>query len=167
MPLTTDPARANFTIRGEDYEPTDVAWRLAGPAERRAYYRRLGELGKQAKEWELIRGIDVQGKPFVRVKPESRPDGADGKPLSPHYADSRFRRLFDFAETDRSVTFFWRAGWAKYVKYHAYRMGPRALPVRDTVGFSPGRQRWLREGGRLWWANGHRLIVPGSGRFLA
>lgn len=161
MPLTTDPKRANFTISGADYEPTDTTWSFASESEKRAYWKRLGELAVEAKRWELRRGIDVNGRRFAPVRPASRTDGAAGPALSPHQAESRFQRLLRMVGTAQQCTLFWSHGWARYVKYHAYRMGPRTLPVRDAVGLSPGRQRWVREGARLWWSNRHRLIPGG------
>jgi hypothetical protein len=160
MPLSVNEGKASFTLAGADFEPAnDPAWRLASEGLRRAYWAHVGRLAVYFKRDELRRGLDAAGGKLARIK-QPRPDGADGPPLSPHYAESRFLRYCQVRTTARSATIFWGSGWAKVVGYHA--RGAGHLPVRDVIGLTRASQRKLAEHARLWWLRAHgTTALPG------
>lgn len=158
MPIVVSVEKANFKLVGPEWFPAGPAWARAREPERRAYRRRLGELAVEAKRRELRKGVGVDGKKFEPRK-WPRPDHANGPPLSPHRAQSRFQRLLAFAVNAGGVTLFWRGGWAKVVGAHAFprnnTWGKPKRPVRDAVGLTPTSETWVREQALLWWANRH------------
>jgi hypothetical protein len=154
-------AARNIQIRGDDIEPKGEAWDNATPADRRAYYQRAGELALVIKRDEIRRGIGYDGKPLEPVLPSSRPDGAKGKPLDPHYARSRTYRLLAMRVATNGVTLFWHSGhgrkqklpWATILGYHADGVVIGA-PMRDVVSsISPAGMRKLKARALQWWAN--------------
>jgi hypothetical protein len=162
MPLTVNEQRASFSLSGDDFSPpaNDRVWKIAPESEKRAYWKRLGELAVERKRRELRKGLDAAGNKLKRVLKRSRPDGADGPPLSPHQAESRFQKYVAVRSTASGVTIFWMAGWAKVVGGH--RSGNANGVVRDVVGLSPASQRWVKESARRWWRNRHDFHSPRS-----
>lgn len=157
MPLTVNERKASFTLKGPDCEPDHWAWEFASPAERIAYFKRLGEHCVRELRTQLRLGRDAKGKPFAPLR-NPRPDGATGKPLVPHHAESRFSKYLSvFAAVDRT-TIYWGRGWAKFVRWH--REGAGRLPPRDAVGLSPHRYRKVVAEARAVWArlNGLRGV---------
>lgn len=158
MPLTVNARKASFSLAGPDVEPEHWSWALASPAERRAYYLTLGRACIRRKLLELRAGIGVDGRPLKPVKPESRPDGARGQPLSPHDAASRFQRwLRMFAAVDR-CTLYWTNLWSRAVRGHMVGWGH--LPVRNVVGLTRRHVREAVTEARAGWAKMHGLATP-------
>jgi len=165
MPIVTSPATstsASFTIFGEDFTPDDPEWLRATPARRRDYWKRVGELAIQAKQNELRRGIDVDGRALRPVKPESRKDGATGPPLTPHRGSSRFYYRMRVALRADGVTVFWGDNWARVVQAHrvgalirnGFGRGIRIkLPKRDVVGLTAHSQQWVAMRAASYWGN--------------
>src|SRR4051812_4100607 len=93
------------------------------------------------KRRELRRGVGVSGARLKAVKPESRPDGAKGPPLSPHQAESRSQKWLraSISHRNATVTLWWSHGWGRILNYH--RDGNRHLPVRDVIGLTPADRR--------------------------
>lgn len=160
MPVVVDPKRASFRLSGPDFEPVDdPAWRYATRLDRRAFWAHVARLAYEEKIKDLRAGRGVDGRPLQRVKPESRPDGATGPALSPHRAESRFQRLLRYGATDRWANLWWGNGWSAIVRYHAFAMGPRSLPVRDVVGLTRPAQARVKAAAADYWRR-HRLHLP-------
>lgn len=165
MPIVTSPeggTSASFTIFGPDFTPNDPEWLRATPNRRRDYWRRVGELAIQAKQAELRRGIDVDGRALKPVKPLSRKDGADGPPLTPHRGSSRFYYRMRVALRADGVTVFWGDNWARVVQAHrvgalirnGFGRGIRIkLPKRDVVGLTAQSQHWVAARAAAYWGN--------------
>lgn len=108
----------------------------SAPAERkRRWWMVLGHAALIVKRAEILRGVGVLG-PLLPVK---RRKG--GPPLIPHGVSSRTYRLLALRVGSDGATLFWYGGWKTILGYHAYKHGPRSLPVRDTIGISPGGRR--------------------------
>jgi hypothetical protein len=147
-------AARNIKLTAAEFAPKGRAWDDAPPALRRRYWNRFAELAIRIKRDEIRRGIGVDGKGFDPVQPASRPDGADGKPLDPHYAESRTYRLLAAQVHGDGVTLFWRGhgrkSWATILGYHADGLVTGA-PKRNTIGISPrGTSKLKREAGDFW-----------------
>jgi hypothetical protein len=156
---TVTAADLRIVLTGAEFEPTGPAWDRATEAERRAYWRRLAEIAYFVKRQEIARGIGADGKKLPPVKPSSRPDGAKGQPLDPHYGESRTARLLAFSATATGATLYWRASgrksWAVILGYHARIGGEvRGAPLRDTLGISPRGRKQVAVQARQWWATG-------------
>lgn len=155
------PAEAtNIRLTGVDFEPRGTLWALAGESLRRAYWRHVADFAMDTKRREIRAGIGKDGRKLKPVKKTSRPDGAKGPPLIPHYATSRTQRNLAKSSTASSATLFWRGGWARILGYHAYKHGARALPVRNTIGISPKGLRAIAQDGRDWWDRQNRVSTP-------
>lgn len=105
---------------------------------RALFWKAVGEEALRLKRGEIESGIDRWG---ARFKPVKRTWG-DPTPLIPHGDQSRTYRLLALNFTAQGATLFWRSGggresWKTILGYHAYRHGPRSLPVRDVLGLSP------------------------------
>lgn len=124
-------------------------WRNTARTVRTRYLRLLGPIAARMHGWQCARGLDARGKRLRAVLPSSRPDGATGPPLTPHYAASRTRDLIRFrVDPDAGeVILFWAEDWGTILGYHA-----RELPKRrDVIGLSPGfLSNWEAEANRMW-----------------
>lgn len=139
--------RASFTIHGADFTPNDEAWRVATTAQKRAYWKKVGEFAILAKRMDLTDGVDVHGMALKPVKMEWRlgvppafdtsrlkpgrfkpspQDGATGPPLLPRGDTSRFSRYLQAVVRNDGVTVFWGQGWGLVVDAH--RIGARINP---------------------------------------
>jgi hypothetical protein len=119
------------------------------------------------KRDEIRRGVGADGAKLLPVKPTSRPDGATGKPLDPHYAESRTYRLLAAHQSADGVTLFWRGhgrqSWTTILGYHADGL-VRGAPVRDTIGISPAGRRKIKDSLRSYWkASQARKPKAGAG----
>src|SRR5262249_58356289 len=87
----------NIVLTGPEFEPApaDPRWVHGGEAVRRALWKHIADYATDVKRREIRKGIDDRGRKFLPVKPASRPDGAKGPPLIPHYGESRTQRLLD------------------------------------------------------------------------
>lgn len=119
----------------------------------------------EVKQRELQRGLDFAGRPLrpVRTRKLRYQSGAtlDGKPLMPHRALSRTRRLLRYLVQPTQVLFYWAAGWGKILDYHRRgavikRKGKAVgrLPVRNVFGISPAGQREIAERAARDWKQG-------------
>ena len=147
-------ALRNIQLRDRGLEPKDAAWKAAGADARKLFWQRVADYTLSVKRDEIRRGIGVDGDQFLPVKKASRPDGATGKPLDPHYAESRTYRLLASHVTASGATIFWRAhgrvSWTTILGYHADGMVIGA-PVRDTIGLSKaGWKKVAGEAKQLW-----------------
>lgn len=127
---------------------------LAGVAteHRVAFWRIVGARALAVKRREVAAGIGADGEPLLPVKREK-----GGPPLIPHGEGSRTYRLLALNYRATGATLFWRGGggresWPTILGYHAYRHGPRSLPVRNTIGISPDGTRQIMAEGEAWQA---------------
>jgi hypothetical protein len=156
MPLTVNEARSSFHVEGDDWSPVrDVWWQSATETRRREYWAYLGSRLRAAKDSELRRGLDATGERLARIR-YKRPDGSTGPPLTPHRADSRFRRYCRVVPTASGATLFWGQGWAVVVGGH--RSGRACGVVRDVVGLSPASQRRVKAEARAWWRERYKPV---------
>jgi hypothetical protein len=105
---------------------------------RAKFWRLIGIEARHLKEREILSGIDRWGNKFQPVKRK----WGNPTPLIPHGEDSRTYRLLTLNWTAQGATLYWRVGagrmsWKTILGYHAYKHGPRSLPVRDEFGLSP------------------------------
>ena len=160
-------AAKNIPIEGPRFEPDDDVWRRASDAVRRTFWRRLGEFAMGVKRDEIRRGIGVDGQPLAPVLPASRPDGATGKPLDPHYGESRTSRLLAVSATATGSKVYWRASgrvsWATILGYHADGV-VHGAPIRDTIGLSPAGWRRVEAQARALWATERRRRAARGGK---
>lgn len=156
MPVLIDDTR--IRIGGDDYEPAGLAWLYARPEQRREHWRTVGNLAVRRIRNRLRLGRDKDGRPLARLRTK-RPDGADGPPLTPHRAESRFSRYLRVSATPRGCVVFWGHGWAKVVRGH--KLGWGALPVRDVVGLTRADERYIRAEARAVWARKHGGPIAG------
>jgi hypothetical protein len=160
MPLTVNEEKASFRLAGPDFEPEagNVYWKNAGPSERKKYFDEVGRLAITRKRRDLEKGLDANGDKLKKVLPKSRPDGADGPPLSPHRVKSRFQRYVRVSASIDGVVIYWGYGWRKVVAGH--RSGRACGVVRDVVGLSKAAQRWVRDNARAWWKARYNFHTP-------
>jgi hypothetical protein len=147
-----NPNAVRLTER--DLAPPDLSWQRASEAQRRAFYHRAGQLAVYYLRQQLRRGLDKDGNRLAPVKPSSRPDGATGQPLDPHYAESRSWRNLSFSVNAGGVTLWWRGGWGRILGFHG-EGAVRGAPVRDIRGLSPASMRKLKADLLLWWRHRH------------
>jgi hypothetical protein len=162
---TVTAADLRIVLTGPEFEPTGPAWNRASEAERRAYWKRLAEIAYFIKRQEIARGVGADGKKLPPVQPSSRPDGAKGQPLDPHYGESRTARLLAYSSTAMGATLYWRASgrksWAVILGYHARVGGEvRGAPLRDTLGISPRGRKQVAAQARQWWTSGRPRPAP-------
>lgn len=156
MPKATPGEPLNIRLGGPDLEPTDPAWAKATSADRLKYYQVLGDRALEIKKDQVKRGIGANGRSLIpwRVR-VGKYKGAKGKVLVPFTEDSRTYRLLARHADPAGATLYWRAdgpkSWAKILGYHAYKHGPRALPVRNTIGLSLQGRKKARAAALAWW----------------
>lgn len=138
-----------------DRYPKGDLWDSATEAERKGYWRKLGELGIARKRWELNRGLDVDGKQMIPVQ-QPRPDGADGPPLSPHTAGSRSQKWLRATAGKSHVTIWWSHGWGRILGYHADGVVIGAYR-RDVIGLTPAGLKKVYEEAERWFK---RTVKP-------
>lgn len=141
----------SFTVSAAAWVPADQ-WAAATDALRRRYLVRVGELAIVRKKKELQTGIGVDGSPLAKVKPASRPDGGTGKPLEPHYAESRSVKWLRSSPglSGGTVTIWWSHGWGRILGYHA-RGEVKGAPVRDVIGLTKSDTLDLQGAARAFW----------------
>lgn len=147
-------AAQNIQIRGAEWEPKHPSWRKASAEERGRTWRKIGEFAQAAFRRQLLRGEGADGGKLAAVKPNSRPDGAGGPPLVPHYTASRTYALLYIHSTDHGCTLFWRSGgkppWSEILGYHADGL-VRGAPTRDVIGLSPRAARETKSQTETYW----------------
>ncbi len=129
-----------------------VAWRAADARARREFLEFARVRAVATLRAQLVAGRDRYGARLKPVLPTSRPDGADGPPLTPHDEGSRSQKWIrsQAAPSRRGVTLWWSHGWGAILGYHGDGL-VRGAPVRDVRGLAPGRLRTLRRECRAWW----------------
>ncbi len=144
MPPPGEPK--NIRLQGPQWEPP--GYDVAPMEARKWYWKTLGDIAHEIKREEISRGIGISGRPLKPIIQKYRKDGATGPPLIPHDFESRTQRLLAVHVMIDGVTLFWRGhgrqSWATILGYHAYKHGPRALPVRNTIGISRGGMTKIR-----------------------
>jgi hypothetical protein len=161
LEIAVNVAKASFTL-GADWLPE--GFEAAPAALRAAALKQLGTLAVAELRRQLRAGKDAHGGKLQAIR-HRRPDGAQGPPLSPHQAGSRFQKWARFAVASGHVTVFWSHGWAKIVGAHAFpraRKGGWSLPVRDVVGLAPAGRRRVKAQLDTWWAGKAPRVVPAS-----
>jgi hypothetical protein len=130
------------------------AWKAATATQRKKYLNAVADAAKSLKRSELRRGIGVDGDALLPVKPSSRKDGADGKPLDPHYGQSRVIRWLrsTIGAASGTVTLWWSHGWGRILGYHAEGRVLGA-PIRNVIGLSPASRRKLKQQARTIWGS--------------
>lgn len=144
------PSQDGYTIRG--IAPPGLAARPA--SERRLFWGWVVELGLKAKDRDLSRGLDRDGRPLRPIAARTRkyrrsamtPSGKgdpNAPPLTPAHEKSRTRSLLTGrAEADRAE-FWWRfdpwtgQSWARVLEFQARR-------GRDVFGLSKAAVAWTR-----------------------
>lgn len=162
----------NIRISGPAFEPADPLWHVATPRERLDYWDRVGEIALEVKKAEIRRGIGKNGRKLKPVKMRYRKDGATGPPLIPHVEESRTIRLLAAHPMVNGVTLYWKSdagkSWRRILGYHAYKHGPRSLPVRNTIGITPAGLKAIARRSRAEWRKDEGdgtgpLPQPGAG----
>lgn len=115
------------------------------------FWKLIGKEGLYLKRQEILKGLDKWGAKFLPVK---RKWGVK-VPLIPHSETSRTYDLLSLNSSAYGATLFWRAGggkepWSKVLGYHAYKHGPRSLPVRNVFGLSPESEKQLMVQSEIW-----------------
>lgn len=150
MPVYADIQRARFTLSGADLAPPSVF--AASDRDRAAFWTQVAVLARDRKYAELHRGVGVDG---AKLKPRERVrrDRANGPVLVPHFSDSRFRTMLRWAGTRDGAVVFWKAPWAKIVRYHAegVRYPNGRVIVRNVVGLTRQSVEWVRRRAAAWW----------------
>jgi hypothetical protein len=128
----------SIVLRAADWLPKRE-WDAARALDKKEYLTRAAEIAVHYKNNMSLRGVDVRGENFRPINPAYRRDKAAGKPLDPHFADSRVVKLLRGTGNVRkgTIVLWWSHGWGKIMGFHAYRHGPRSLPVRNAIGFDP------------------------------
>lgn len=131
---------------------TDLAWRRASETVRLQFYKHAADIALSLKQKEIRRGIGVDGEPLAPVQRASRPDGATGPPLSPHYAESRTRKWLraSIGVKAGTVTLWWSHGWATILSYHRAGLVIGA-PIRDVIGLTAVDETKLQAEMRAYW----------------
>lgn len=140
--------------------PTDIAWKWASEAVRLQYYKHAADIALSLKQKEIRKGVDVDGKPLRPVQRASRPDGATGPPLTPHYAESRTRKWLraSIGIKAGTVTLWWSHGWGTILGYHA-RKEVIGAPERNVIGLTSADEAKFNAEMRAYWRR-----VQGGGR---
>ena len=105
---------------------------------RKEFWKILGIEANRLKHEEVLRGIDRYGNKFQPVKRKL----GNLTPLVPHGEKSRTYYLLNLNSRANGGILYWKSGGGReslehYSGYHAYRHGPRSLPVRDEFWLSP------------------------------
>jgi hypothetical protein len=161
MPSARDRNRIELTPSAW-IDPAE--WEAATTVTHLRYLNHVGETAVRLKRSELRRGIGADGAPLAPVRRESRPDGATGKPLDPHYGASRsvanLRAAVGLAKG--TVTLWWTGrvrglAFGAILGYHA-RGEVRGAPVRDVLDLTEGDLEKLQADARRFW----KLITRAS-----
>lgn len=138
------------TIRLEDLISVPPELATVTIDHRATYWRLVGDRALRVKKGEILDGIGADGE---RLLPVQRRGG--GPPLVPHRANSRTYRLLALAARADGASLYWRSGggrttWPTILGYHAYKHGPRSLPIRNTIGISPEGTREVMAESEAW-----------------
>jgi hypothetical protein len=138
------PLKGLFPLpKGLDTAPVDIRGR---------FWKWLGSVALRLKRDEISEGIDRFGNKFLPV----RRKWGEPTPLLPHGLASRTYRLLTYNWSAQAATLYWKSGggresWPTILGYHAYKHGPRSLPVRNPIGLSPRSVRALEEQAQAIW----------------
>lgn len=151
----------SFKISG--IEPKAV--RTASLSDRIAYWTAVSVFVIEAKEEELIQGLDRYGNPMAELaevtkKHRKSAMGAadpEAPPLQPAHGLSRTRSLFRAEPNQgaRGVICWWTYddvsgdSWGEILAYH--RAGGPHLPPRDVIGLSPLMVFEVKSRAEDWW----------------
>lgn len=142
--------RKNIPLKGLFPLPKDLE---TAPVDIRGrFWKWLGSVALRLKRDEISEGVDRFGNKFLPV----RRKWGEPTPLIPHGLSSRTYRLLTYNWSAQAATLYWRSGggresWPTILGYHAYKHGPRSLPVRNTIGLSPKSVRILEEQASVIW----------------
>jgi hypothetical protein len=132
-------------------------WDAAPESIRLRFLGHVGEVATRLKREELRKGIGADGAKLKPVRPSSRPDGAGGPPLDPHYGESRSVQNLKHSvgRKAETVTLWWTGrsrgiSFGAILGYHA-RGEVRGAPVRDVLDLTEADHRKVREDGRRFW----------------
>jgi hypothetical protein len=151
----------SFDIKG--IEPVnDRRWNNASPESKRDFWKIAGRIAMEVKQRELSQGLDFAGRPLrpvtARITRYRSGQILDGKPLMPHRALSRTRRLLRYIVQTAQIRFYWALDWGKILDYHrrgaVLKRNGRCvgrLPVRNVFGISKkGREEIARRAEAHW-----------------
>lgn len=125
----------NIPLKGLFPLPDELA---DAPTQARVvFWRLIGTEALRLKRQEILSGIDRWGNKFQPVKRK----WGDPTPLLPHGKASRTYRLLSLNSSAQGATLYWKSDggretWPTILGYHAYKHGPRSLPVRDELGLT-------------------------------
>src|SRR5215218_703390 len=109
---------ASYSFRITGIEPAhDPAWRSAPVELRRAFWRAVVELGLEAKDRDLARGLDAHGRQMAAISSYTRKHrrsamghaDPNAPPLTPAYGLSRTRSLLRGRAMVDHAEFYWTA----------------------------------------------------------
>lgn len=152
----------NIPLNGLIRVPRELA--DAEITHRAKFWKLLGHAALLLKRAEILDGIDRWGH---RLQPIKRKWG-DRTPLLPRGEPSRTYRLLSLNSSARGATLFWKRGggreaWPTILGYHAYKHGPRRLPVRNVIGLSPRSVDKLMSETEMWQAGYAAGLAAGGG----
>jgi hypothetical protein len=133
-------------------------WAAAPDRVRDRWLDGVCDLAASAKRRQVRLGIGSDGRPLPAVKPSSRPDGATGKPLDPHFGGSRSVKWLRAVPGRKAgtVTLYWSHGFGRILGYHA-RGEVIGAYIRDIIAFPPSIERTLKADARALW---RRMNAP-------
>jgi len=149
----------------DNIEPWAV--RRAPLGDRIAYWTAVAVFVIEAKEEELIMGLDRYGNPMAELAEITKrhrrsamgPADPEAPPLQPAHSRSRTRSMFRAEPTPgaRGVVCWWAYddvsgdSWGEILAYH--RAGGPHLPQRDVIGLSPLMLFEVKSRAEDWWAD--------------
>lgn len=147
-----------IVLRDLEPPPTDRQWRSAPEAVRLQFYRFAADRAVSLKRAELRKGVGVDGQQLMPVKP--RRDGATGKPLDPHYGESRSVKWLraSIGLKAGTVTLWWSHGFGVILGYHA-RGEVLHTYLRNVIGLTRSDLAKLKADCSRYW----RRLKNGGG----
>ena len=143
------PELKNIPLKGLFPLPEELA---DAPSQARAvFWKLIGTEALRLKRQEILSGIDRWGNKFQAVKRK----WGNPTPLIPHGKASRTYRLLSLNSSAQGATLYWkseggRETWPTILGYHAYKHGPRSLPVRDELGLTKKSVNQLMAQADIW-----------------
>lgn len=127
-------------------------WAAAPDPLKRRLLGRAGELATRAKRRQIALGIGSDGQPLAKVARRSRRDHATGKPLDPHYGESRSVKWIRDSPGLKggTVTLWWSHGFGRILGYHA-RGEVVGAYLRNIIEFYPTALKRLQQDVRHYW----------------
>lgn len=167
------PPRFGFEIKG--IQPKDVAFRRAGEAAHREFWRYIGQTGIEVYRRSREQGLDRRGEPLAALSPltiQNRrsamgPADRNAPPLIPAHGLSRTESLLRTRAYPDRAEFYWAQDdetgmkWGKILDYHRRGKGRWGRILRrDVIGLSAAERMELAQRGQQWWtAYQHGMVL--------